>query len=107
MAEEKKKKKGLFRSISETAEKTGDTVQQVGKDLKDTADKVQEVLDDSNENVKTILKIALVALGVTAAASIFNMTMSMFGRHPKIKGEVPTIVIHNLYLGAPDNMIKK
>ena len=106
MAEEKKKKKGLFRSISETAEKTGDTVEQVGKDLKDTADKVQEVLDDSNENVKTILKIALVALGVTAAASIFNMAMSMFGRHPKIKGEIPTVIIHNLHVHLPEGIKK-
>lgn len=101
MKEEKKKKKGFFKSISTAADKAGEAMEKAGNDVKDTAKKMQEVLEDSNENVKLIVKVAIGITLLAAGATLFNAALNIFGKKKLLPNTPPTIVIENLYLGGP------
>lgn len=86
----------MFNWLKKTTKKVNDTLDQTKQDLNETAGKIQEVLDESNDSVKIIAKVIVVALGV----SIITNCVTMFATLSKHRSrKIPTITIQNLYLG--------
>lgn len=92
---EKKKRLGLFKTISVAAEKAGNTVEKVGQDLKSTTTKIEEVLDDSNTNVKNVLEIVTVIVVGGTLLNLLATGIMIFSRG-SVKNSKPPIIIHNL-----------
>jgi len=86
----------MFGKISK---KVNDTLDQTKKDLNKTAGKIQEVLDESNNSVKIVGKVIVIALGV----SILTNCITIFATLVSHKQKHGQIVIQNLYLGGPNN----
>ncbi len=85
----------MFKWLKKTTKKVDDTLDQTKKDLSETSEKIQNVLDESNNSVKNIVKIIVIALGV----SIVTNCVTMFATLSKHKArKSPTITIQNLYL---------
>ena len=86
----------MFKWLKKTTKKVDDTLDQTKKDLSETSEKIQNVLDESNNSVKNIVKIIVIALGV----SIVTNCVTMFATLSKHKArKSSTITIQNLYLG--------
>ncbi len=82
--------------LKKTTKKVDDTLDQTKKDLGETSEKIQSVLDESSDSVKTVVKVIVIALGV----SILTNCITIFATLSKHKTtKLPTITIENLYLG--------
>ena len=97
MAEEKKKRRGLFGIFKDMASKAEDTVDQTKKDVSETAVKMQETLDTSSKGVQIIVEGILIALGVSIIGNIISIGLNISSH----KRNRQAITIHNLYLGGP------
>lgn len=86
----------MLKWLKNFGKKANDTLDQTKQDLGETAGKIQEVLDESNDSVKVIAKVVVVALTI----SILTNCVTMFATLSKHKyRKIPTITIQNLYLG--------
>lgn len=88
----------MFKWLKKTTKKVDDTLDQTKKDLSETSDKIQKVLDESSDSVKNLVKVLVIALGV----SIITNGVTMFAtiaKHKAMKNN-SSITIQNLYLGA-------
>ena len=87
----------MFGWLKKFGKKANDTLDQTKQDLNETAGKIQEVLDESNDSVKVIAKVVVVALTVSILTNCVTMFVTL-SKHKYRK--IPTITIQNLYLGG-------
>lgn len=87
----------MFKWLKKTTKKVDDTLDQTKKDLSETSDKIQKVLDESSDSVKNLVKVLVIALGVSIITNCVTM-FATISKHNARKNS-SSITIQNLYLG--------
>lgn len=88
----------MFKWLKNTSKKVDDTLDQTKKDLGETSVKIQNILDESSDSVKTVVKVLVIALGISMVTNCITMFTTL-SKHKCGKSKIPTITIQNLYLG--------